>query len=92
MSFSKGPDTDNNNREVKPKFLLTKFQNLHIRRTKYPRFCPQLLMHSVWISGVSGHESTPMPPARRRSGSLEWPAWGRHAAISAALTARRVAV
>lgn len=46
-SFSERLRTDNNNRQVKPKILLTEFQYLHISRTKYPRSCPQLLMHSL---------------------------------------------
>ena len=91
-SFSEGPKTDNNNRQVKPKFLLTKFRNLHIPRTKYPPVCPQLLIHSVWISGAMRHDRSSI---RRPPGCVC--CWrirraGRAETASAALTARRQAV
>ena len=91
-SFSEGSGTDNNNREVKLKFLLTKFRNLHIRRTKYPLFCPQLLMHSVWISRRDAAHTRIGPcfrglPARRPDAPQD--AGG---VVSAALTARWQAV
>ena len=91
-SFSEGSETDNNNREVKLKFLLTKFRNLHIRRTKYPLFCPQLLMHSVWISRRDAAHTRIGPcfrglPARRPDAPQD--AGG---VVSAALTARWQAV